>query len=384
MKQFINNASILSITGSDSVGGSGIQADIKTISALGGYAATAITSVTVQNTYGIHEVFDLPAEIIGKQIETIMEDLRPNSVKVGLLRNCQTIKTISRLIDKYEPKYVVFEPGIVSTHGSILTDKDLLSDLRKDIFPRSSLVSLKFEAATYITGKEIATVDDAVNIAKELLKDGSKAILLQGGRFGDHALTDILLEKGKDKPTFYTTLGFIDRNSHGASGVFSAAIATYFSQGLNLQDAVKQAREYVNRLLIYSLDSSFGHGSPLLNHAEAKDVTPHILELYNAFMKEIVQHFKSNNDVSFYADKLNVTTRYLAQITKKVAGKSPKEIIKEQLIREIEIQLSSSSKNIQEIAYEYGFTSQAQFTKFFKQMNGSSPTQYRNKFSKSR
>ncbi len=377
MKRVMNCVPVLSITGSDGVGGAGIQADIKTISALGGYAATAITSVTVQNTFGIQEVFDLPADNIRKQIEAVMDDLHPEVVKVGMVRNRETAISIVRLLDLYKPKHVVLDPGIVSAHGKQLVEKSLLQDIRKALFPQSSILCLKREAIEHLLGTTINSLEEGVAAAQELLKEGNNAVLLLGGDFGNGAITDILVESGGKEPTFYSTLGVIDRNSHGVGGVLSSAIATYLAQGNNLHEAIEKARNYVNRLVIYSIDLHLGQGGSLLHHTNQSHVTPHKLELYNSLMKEIVQHFKQHNDVSFYAERLNVTTRYLAQITRKVAGKTPKELLSEQLMREIELQLTNSDKNIQEIAYEYGFHSQAQFAKFFKQMKGTSPTEFK-------
>lgn len=377
MKRVMNCVPILSITGSDGVGGAGIQADIKTISALGGYAATAITAVTVQNTFGIQEVFDLPADNIRKQIEAVMDDLHPEVVKVGMVRNRETATSIVRLLDLYKPKHVVLDPGIVSAHGKLLVEKSLLKDIRKSLFPQSSILCLKREAIEYLLGTTINSVEEGVRATKELLKEGNNAVLLLGGDFGNGAITDILVEQNSAEPTYYSTLGVIDRNSHGVGGVLSSAIATYLAQGNDLHNAIEKAREYVNRLVIYSIDLKLGQGGNLLHHTTHNNVTPHTLELYNTLMKEIVQHFKQHNDVSFYAARLNVTTRYLGQITQKVAGKSPKELLSEQMVREVEVQLTNSNKNIQEIAYEHGFQSQAQFAKFFKQMKGCSPTEYK-------
>ena len=377
MKRVMNCVPVLSITGSDGVGGAGIQADIKTISALGGYAATAITAVTVQNTFGIQEVFDLPSENIRKQIEAVMDDLHPEVVKVGMVRNRETAISIARLLDLYKPKHVVLDPGIISTHGKLLVEKDLLKDIRKALFPQSSVLCLKREAIEFLLGTTINSVEEGVTAARELIKEGNNAVLVLGSEFVNGAITDILIESGVDEPTYYSTLGAIDRNSHGVGGVLSSAIATYLAQGNNLHKAIEEARNYVNRLVIYSIDLRLGQGGNLLHHTNHNHITPHMLELYNTLMKEIVQHFKQHNDVCFYADRLHVTTRYLAQITRKVAGKAPKELLSEQMVRELEIQLTNSNKNIQQIAYDYGFHSQAQLAKFFKQMKGISPTEFK-------
>ncbi len=378
MKKTMNCEPILTITGSDSVGGSGIQADIKTISSLGGYAASAITAVTVQNTVGIQEVFDLPVEIVEQQIRAVMEDLAPKVVKVGLLRNEASILSISSLLKHYQPRFVVCDPGIVSIHGDVLMDRWTLSILKKNLFPLCSVVNLKSEAASYLLNRKIESEDAMVEVAQLLVDQGCNAVLLQSPSAMGDRHTDVLVRYGSDEPTYFSSPGIIERNSHGVSGAFSAAIATFLSTGTDLQTAVSKAREYVNRLVIYSLDMKLGHGGRLLNHAGKRMVSTHLVELYNKLMSEIMLHGKENSDVAFYADKLNVSTRYLAEVTKKVVGRSPKDLIRDHLIQEIEVELKSDNKNMQEVAYKFGFSSQAQFTKFFKQMRGCPPSEFRN------
>lgn len=374
----MNCIPILSITGSDGVGGTGIQADIKTISSLGGYAATAITAVTVQNSTGIKDVFDLPANTINRQVEAVMDDMHPEVLKIGMLRNRETASAIARILDLYKPKHVVYDPGIVSAHGNLLIDKGLVGDFQHRLFPLCSIVCLKCEAATLLLNSPINTTDDAVRAARQLIAEGSNAILLMGGKFGNNSLTDVLLEKGDAEPQYFSTPGIIDRSSHGVGGVLSSALATYLAQGCEIKEAVTKAREYVNRLILYSVDPQDGSSNNLLHHPNASNLTTHAWELYNTLMKEIVAHFKTDSDVGYYAAKLNVTPRYLAQITRKVAGKTPKELIKDQQMNEIRQELANSGKSIQSIAYEFGFSTQAQFAKFFKQMNGNSPTEFRN------
>ncbi len=381
-KKTMNCEPILTITGSDSVGGSGIQADIKTISSLGGYAASAITAVTVQNTLGIHEVFDLPVEIIEQQVRAVMEDLAPKVVKVGLLRNEATVNTIARLLQTYQPRFVVCDPGVVSIHGDILLNRQILSALQSRLFPLCTLVNLKSEAAAFLLGRKIDNIDAMVEAAQLLVRQGCNAVLLQSASVQTDRHTDVLMMRGCAEPTYFSSLGVVDRNAHGVSGAFSSAIAAFLSNGMELKMAVSRAREYINRLVVYSLDMKLGHGGRLLNHTGKQAVSTHLLELYNKLMGEIMLHGRESRDVAFYADRLNVSTRYLAEVTKKVVGRSPKDLIREHLAHEIEVELTSDNKNMQEVAYKFGFSSQAQFTKFFKQMRGCPPSEF--KFSNQR
>ena len=379
MKRKFNCNPILTITGSDSVGGSGIQADIKTISALGGYAASAITAVTIQDTLGIQEVYDLPVEIIRQQIEAVMEDLSPKVIKIGMLRNKETMWSIAQLLDLYRPDHVILDPGIVSSHGDILMERSLLTSLQNMLFSRCSLVSLKCEAAAYMLERTIRTNEEMVVAAKEILSYRCQAVFLQGSYLGAGTRTDLLLFADRDEPLFFSSSGLIDYNSHGAGGALSSAIATFMAEGHDMKSAVTHAREYVNRLVVYSLDLKLGKGKPLLNHTKKNNVSSHVLDLYNRLMDEVTRHIRKKRDVLFYADMLNITPRYLAEITMKVSGKSPKELISEHLVHELEIVLDSDNRNIQEISYLFGFPSQAQMAKFFKKMTGCTPSEYRRK-----
>ena len=288
---------ILTITGSDPTSGSGVQADVKTISELGGYAVTAVTSITVQTTLGIQEFYDLPAEIVGGQIEAVMNDVQPQVVKIGMIRTLATLEVVVSALQRYRPRHVVYDPIILSSRGDALVSERVMQEIRRQLLPLCTLV-LAIDAT----------------------------------------------------------------QMHGLANCYASAVAVYLSKGETVEQAEALAKAYVNTRIVRTSDLQ-GRAS----------------ELYNEFLTSVGEHFRQNSDVHYYADRLNVSPRYLAQVTKRICGKAPKTIIDEHVIREIELQLNTTDRTVQEIAYGCGFSSQAHLTKFFKKMKGISPTAFRKK-----
>lgn len=285
----------MTITGSDSTGGSGVQADIKTISELGGYAMSAITTITVQTTLGIQQFYDVPATIVAGQIDAVMNDFEPEVVKIGLIRREDTLDVIVKALQKYRPRHVILDTVVLSSRGDTLISREMLEAISHQLVPLCTLVIKK--------------------------DDGSM---------------------------------------HGLSNRYASAVAVFLSQGLSPDEAESKAKAYINTQVVKTSDLQ-GRSS----------------ELYNELIDAIMEHHREASDVRFYAELLNVSSRYLAQVTRRISGKSPKAIIDDYLIHEIELQLKSTNNTVQEIAYRFGFSSQAHFTKFFKKLKGVSPTEYR-------
>lgn len=353
---------ILTITGSDGSGGAGIQADIKMIAALGGNAVSAITSITAQNTLGIQEFYDLPVSAITGQIEAIINDMQPLVVKVGMVRQADAVVEIAAQLQKHKPQYVIYDPVIISSQNEMLMTTEVIEEITRTLLPLCSLVIIKRADAEYFTKSAITTSQEMTSATETLLNYGCGAVLLQGGHLLSATNTDVFACREQDEPIFLSSLqmGRTDEFRHGLSGNLSSAIATFISNGNTLFEAVVNARNYMSQLLVLNT-GLMGRSS----------------ELYNEFVDEIAKHHRTNNDVKFYADRLNVSSRYLAQVTRRISGKSPKNIIDEFLMQEIEQLLAVSDKTVQEIAYAFGFHSQAHFAKFFKKMNGLSPSEYR-------
>ena len=315
---------ILTITGSDSTSGSGVQADIKTISELGGYAVSAITSITVQNTLGIQEFFDVPAEIVSGQIEAIMNDIQPSVVKVGMIRKVETLDVIIDALTKYRPDYIVYAPAIWSSNGDALMTEDVVSQIKYRLLPLCSAV-----------------------VARKKEND----IMLQDSK---------LLRRAEDGGLRVFMLD--NANSHGLINRFSSALSVYLTQGKKMEEALAMAQDFIN-----------------VEWARERNLQGRSSDLYSQFISQVVNYCRTYSDVHFYADQLNVSGRYLAQVTRRISGKTPKAIIDEYIVKEIERELSTTTHTVQEIANTFGFSSQAHLTKFFKKMRGVTPSAFRQK-----
>ena len=278
---------ILTITGSDSTGGSGVQADIRTISELGGYAVSAITSITVQNTLGIQEFFDIPAEIVSGQIEAIMNDMQPDIVKIGMIRRVETLNVVIDALTKYRPAHIIYAPAIWSSQGDALMTEDVVSQIRYRLLPLCSVV-----------------------VARKKEND----IILQDTKL-------LRMAEGNGMQVFLLD----NANSHGLTNRFSSALAVYLNQGKKMEDALAMAQDFINVELTRESNLQ-GRSS----------------ELYNQFISQVNNFCRTYSDVHFYADQLNVSSRYLAQVTRRISGKTPKAIIDEYIVKEIERELSTT------------------------------------------
>ncbi|MGM9705785.1 MAG: bifunctional hydroxymethylpyrimidine kinase/phosphomethylpyrimidine kinase [Prevotella sp.] len=362
MVQQPNNKTILTVTGSDSTSGSGVQADIKMISSLGGYAVSAITSITVQNTIGIQNFYDIPPEIVSGQIEAIVNDVQPRVVKVGMIRRCDTLDLVASTLRRYSPLLVIYDPVIMSSRNDILMPEDVMDRIKQCLLPLCTMVTIKKSNAEYLLGERITSGQDMLRAANKILDYGCDAVLLQGGVLMTGASTDVLVMRNVDEPIFLSSpdIACLMPERHGMSGNISSAIAYFLSCEHDIPDAVTLAYNYINQLLVTHTDLVGRSG-----------------ELYNEFVSEVAAHYQTNSDVRFYADRLNVSSRYLAQVTKRIAGKAPKMIIDDYIKQEAELLITSSDMTIQEIAYSLGFSSQAHFAKFFRKMTNTTPSEYK-------
>jgi len=286
---------ILTITGSDPTGGSGIQADIKTITALGGYAVSAITSVTVQTTLGIQKFHDLPSQVVAGQIEAVMNDVQPETVKVGLIRTVDTVRAVVDALLKYHPRNIVYAPLSHSSQGEALIPADVEQTISQHLLPVCTLV-------------------------------------LADAQF----------------------------KSHGDINLYASAVAYYLNEGDNAEEAQRKARQFLN-----------------VQTAHAERLRSRGMELLDEFRHLVDTHYRESSEVRFYADRLNVSTSYLAQVTKRISGQAPKALIDERIISEARRLLTSTSLTVQETTYQLGFTSQAHFTKYFKKFTGLTPSEFR-------
>ena len=295
------NKTILTITGSDGSGGSGVQADIRFIGKLGGTAASVVTAITVQNTLGIQLFHDLPAAVVRQQMEAIVNDLQPQVVKIGLVRRTDVVETLAELLQKHRPRHIIYAPVLQSTKGEQLVSPTVYEAIQRLLVP----------------------------------------------------LCTVVLEPS-DLPT--------TPRRHGHANQLASAVAYYLSLGETTEQALLHARTFLRQL-----------------PADYTDGNNRSKELYNQFLDAVERYFNRYADVSFYAEQLNVSPRYLGQVTRRIAERSPKAIIDGRITTEIASLLTTTNRPLKDIAGSLGFSSQAHLSRFFKQRKGLSPTEYQQK-----
>lgn len=257
---------ILTIAGSDCSGGAGIQADIKAISALGAYAASAITAITVQNTCGVTGIHPVPPAYVKGQIEAVMEDIHPQAIKIGMINDTEIVEVIAGSLQKYRPRFVVFDPVMVSTSGCKLMEDEAIEAITTRLIPLATLITPNLSEAEILAGQKINTVEDMQRQAKKMLELGCKGVLIKGGHLDGGQMCDVLQTADDDAPHLFTTPKVESRNTHGTGCTLSSAIATYLALGEPVASAVEKAKQYVYLGIESGKDVCIGHGHGPLNH----------------------------------------------------------------------------------------------------------------------
>ena len=255
---------VLAIAGSDSGGGAGIQADIKTIAALGGYAMTAVTALTAQNTTGVHGVLPVPAEFVGLQIACVLEDIGADAVKTGMLGDARIIKAVCDALARHGAAIpLVVDPVMVAKGGALLLAGDALDQLRTQLFPMAVLVTPNLPEAEALLGITIADERSMHHAAEALLRLGVPAMLLKGGHLAGVEVVDLLVTR--DGIEVFRAPRIATRHTHGTGCTLASGIATGLAQGLGLRDSVIRARAYVQAAIAAA--PGFGKGDGPLNHS---------------------------------------------------------------------------------------------------------------------
>ena len=261
-------ARVLSIAGSDSGGGAGIQADLKTFSALGCYGMTAVTALTAQNTTGVQAIHGVPASFLKAQLQSVLDDIGVDAVKIGMLHSSDVVEVVAWAIDHYGLKQVVLDPVMVATSGDRLIAEETVSVLVKELFPRVQLVTPNLDEASLLLQQTLTEVDQLHNAAHALLDMGAKAVLLKGGHLPGDVLCDVLQTPGNDAVVFEATR-IHSRNVHGTGCSLSSAIAAHLASGKTMADAVAAARAFIRRAIADGAGVKTGEGHGPLNHGFA-------------------------------------------------------------------------------------------------------------------
>lgn len=266
--QTLRYVRVLTIAGSDSGGGAGIQADLKTIASLGCYGMTAITAITAQNTLGVTAIHGVPPEILKAQLQAVLDDIGVDAVKIGMLHSPEIVEVVAWAIDHYKLGNVVLDPVMVATSGDTLVGQDTIKVLVRELFGRALIVTPNLDEAALLLGHPIDSIAELDGAAFELLGLGAKSALLKGGHLPGDDLVDVLAQP--DHALIHLQSQRIEsRNVHGTGCTLSSAIACFLALGLELPQAVTQARSYILRAIEKGARVRTGQGHGPLNHGHA-------------------------------------------------------------------------------------------------------------------
>jgi hydroxymethylpyrimidine/phosphomethylpyrimidine kinase len=255
---------ILSIAGSDSGGGAGIQADIKTATALGAYAMTAVTAITAQDTTGVGAIHPVPVAVVTEQIARCLADIGADAIKTGMLGSAQIARAVAAVLAvQAQGIPLVVDPVLVATSGAVLAQAGVVEVLKADLFPRATLITPNLPEAERLCGFALSTPQDLLRAGEALLSLGPAAVLLKGGHGPSDTLTDLLFTLDA-APRAYTARRIDTRNTHGTGCTLSTAIACGLGQGMPLAAAVQRAHDYVQRAIRSAPGFGAGHGP--INH----------------------------------------------------------------------------------------------------------------------
>lgn len=257
---------VLSIAGSDSGGGAGIQADIKTISACGCFATTAITAITAQNTLGVSDIFAIPETILKNQIKAVLEDIGSDSIKIGMLHNSKTIIAVSEAIKGFEIKNIVLDPVMVATSGNKLLEDEAINTLKEILIPMARVITPNIPEAEILLGKKITRQDELAKYARELSMNGKVSVFLKAGHMSDDILIDIFYNAEDDTILELESKRINSKNTHGTGCTLSSALASFLAKGESLNDAAIHAKKYINSAIIEGAQYKIGEGHGAVKH----------------------------------------------------------------------------------------------------------------------
>ena len=254
----------VTIAGSDSCGGAGIQADIKTMSALGCYAASVITAVTVQNTMGVSAVHAVPPEIVAGQIRAVMDDIRPQAVKVGMVNDIDTIKAIADTLAEYDIEHLVVDPVMVATSGARLMQDDAVGVFTDRLMPLATLLTPNVPEAEVLSGISINDKSSMDNAARIIQDKGCQSLLIKGGHIEGRKIDRLYTSMGRERE--YEAANVATRNTHGTGCTLSSAITSYLAMGYAIGEAIAAAKEWLTGALIAGANVEIGSGHGPVNH----------------------------------------------------------------------------------------------------------------------
>lgn len=257
---------VLAIAGSDSGGGAGIQADIKAISACECYASTAITAITAQNTLGVTDIHAIPVDSLKNQIKAVLEDIGTDSIKIGMLHNSETILAVNDLLKQFDSSNVVLDPVMVSTSGSKLLQDEAIQTLQTELIPNARVITPNIPEAEILLGRKIIDQSDLPKYARLLGEKYHVSVLLKAGHLRDNDLIDVFFNNETNEIIELKSKRIITQNTHGTGCTLSSALAAFLARGFDLNEAVRQAKDYINGAINAGKNYSIGKGHGPVKH----------------------------------------------------------------------------------------------------------------------
>ncbi len=257
---------VLSIAGSDPSGGAGIQADLKTMSACGCFGTTAITAVVDENTVGVYGVFPIPIPFVQGQIKSVLDDIGADAIKIGMLHSSELILAVKETLSHYNIRNIVLDPVMVSTSGDKLLQDEAIETLKNELIPIARVITPNVPEAEVLLNERIKSQSDLPRIIKRLSCGGTVSVLLKAGHLTDDELTDVFYNAETDEIITLSSNRISTRNTHGTGCTLSSAIASMLAQGLPLNEAIREAKNYINEAIIKGAEYEIGKGHGPVHH----------------------------------------------------------------------------------------------------------------------
>ncbi len=257
---------VLSIAGSDPSGGAGIQADLKTMSACGCFGTTAITAVVDENTVGVYGVFPIPIPFVQGQIKSVLDDIGADAIKIGMLHSSELILAVKETLSHYDIRNIVLDPVMVSTSGDKLLQDEAIETLKTELIPIARVITPNVPEAEVLLNEKIKSQSDLPRIIKRLSCGGTVSVLLKAGHLTDDELTDVFYNAETDEIITLSSNRISTRNTHGTGCTLSSAIASMLAQGHPLNEAIREAKNYINEAIIKGAEYEIGKGHGPVHH----------------------------------------------------------------------------------------------------------------------
>ncbi len=256
----------LSIAGSDPSGGAGLQADLKTFSALGCYGMTAVVAVVDENTVGVTGVHAVPVEFVTGQIRSCLDDIGADAVKIGMLHSSELIRAVKDILSEYRIRNIILDPVMVATSGDPLLQKEAIATLRDELIPTARVITPNIPEAEILLGQKIISQTELPDAARKLSQNGKVSVLLKAGHLSEATVTDIFYNAEDDTITRLESPRLNTKNTHGTGCTLSSAFASFLAKGNGLTSSAKMAKDYISRAIAAGASYAIGHGHGPVHH----------------------------------------------------------------------------------------------------------------------